>query len=182
MDDQEGLQWARAAQERRLPRWRSYLTRQFVPGQRPPGHWGKLANRLLARTVSLGLVAALAYQLARITWALVPGASLDSTLPVVNHDMRAQLPDSPEVDIQSIIEAHLFGEYVEALPEPVASDIEEAPETTLDLVLKATVSRPGSVSPGPRSSQAPGSKEPIRSARKSRARAVRYCGPSIPTG
>lgn len=140
MDDQERLQWARAAQERRLPRWRWYLSRQFVPGQRPPGYWGKLANRLLARAVSLGLVAALAYQLARITWALVPGASPDAPVPFVNPDSRAPLPESPEADIQSIIEAHLFGEYVEALPELVAVDIAEAPETTLDLVLKATVS------------------------------------------
>ncbi|MYF68534.1 MAG: type II secretion system protein GspC [Proteobacteria bacterium] len=140
MDDQERLQRARAAQERRLPRWRWYLSRQFVPGQRPPGNWAKLANRLLARAVSLGLVAALAYQLARITWALVPGASPDAPVPVVNPDSRAPLPESPEADIQSIIEAHLFGEYVEALPEPVAVDIAEAPETSLDLVLKATVS------------------------------------------
>jgi len=140
MDDHEGLKYACASSEGQLPRWRWYLSHQFLPGQRPPGYWGKLANRLLARTVSLGLVAALAYQLARITWALVPGTSPDATLPVVNHDMRAPLAEFPEVDIQSIIEAHLFGEYVEALAEPAAPDIAEVPETTLDLVLKATVS------------------------------------------
>lgn len=140
MDDQERLKYACASSEGRLPHWRRYLSRQFVPGQRPPGYWGKLANRLLARIVSLGLVVVLAYQLARITWALVPGASPGATLPVVNHEMRAPLPESPEADIQSIIEAHLFGEYVEALPQPEAPDIAEAPETTLDLVLKATVS------------------------------------------
>lgn len=140
MDDHQRLKYARASSEGRLPRWRWYLSRQFVPGQRPPGYWGKLANRLLARAVSLGLVATLAYQLARITWALVPGASQDATLPVVNPDTRAPLPESPEADIQAIIEAHLFGEYVEALPEPVAFDIADAPDTTLDLVLKATVS------------------------------------------
>lgn len=140
MDDHQRLKYACASPEGRLRRWRWYLSRQFLPGQRPPGYWGKLANRLLARTISLGLVAALAYQLARITWALVPGASPDSTLPVVNHDMRAPLAEFPEADIQSIIEAHLFGEYVEALAEPAAPDIAEVPETTLDLVLKATVS------------------------------------------
>lgn len=140
MDDHERLKYARASSEGRLPRWRWYLSRQFLPGQRPPGYWAKMANRLLARTVSLGLVAALAYQLARITWALVPGASPDTPVPVVNPDPPAPLPESAEADIQSIIDSHLFGEYVEALPEPVASDIAEAPDTTLDLVLKATVS------------------------------------------
>ena len=140
MDDHERLKYARASSKGRLPLWRWCLTRQFLPGQRPPGYWGKLENRLLARTVSLGLVAALAYQLARITWALVPGTSPDATLPVVNHDMRAPLAVFSEVDIQSIIEAHLFGEYVEVLPEPAAPGIAEVPETTLDLVLKATVS------------------------------------------
>ena len=140
MDDHQRLKYACASPEGRLRRWRWYLSRQFLPGQRPPGYWGKLANRLVARTASLGLVVALAYQLARITWALVPGTYPDAPVPLVNPDARGPLPDSPEADIQSIIEAHLFGEYVEALPEPTAPDIAEAPETTLDLVLKATVS------------------------------------------
>ena len=140
MDDHERLKYACASSEGRSPRWRSYLSRQFVPGQRPPGYWGKLTNRLLARAVSLGLVAALAYQMARITWALVPGASPGAPAPVVSPHTRAPLPVSLEADIQSIIEAHLFGEYIETLPEAVALDIEDAPETTLDLVLKATVS------------------------------------------
>ena len=140
MDDHERLKSACASSEGRLRRWRWYLSRQIVPGQRPPGYWGNLANRLLARTVSLGLVAVLAYQLARITWALVPGASPDAPAPVFNPDTRAPPSESPEVDIQSIIDANLFGEYVEALPEPVAMDIADAPETTLDLVLKAPVS------------------------------------------
>ena len=148
MDDHERLKYACASPEGRLPRWRWFLSRQFVPGQRPPGYWGKLANRFLARAVSLGLVAALAYQLALITWALVPGESPDAPVPVVNPDSRAPLPESPEADIQSIIEAHLFGEYVEALPEPVALDIADAPETTLDLVLKATVSEARERFPG----------------------------------
>ena len=140
MDDHERLKSACASSEGRLLRWRWYISRQFVPGQRPPGYWGILANRLLARTVSLGLVAILAAQLARITWALVPGASPDAPVPVFNPDTRAPPSESPEVDIQSIIDANLFGEYVEALPEPVVMDIADAPETTLDLVLKATVS------------------------------------------
>ena len=148
MDDQEGLKYARAAQERPLPRWRRYLSRPFEPGRRPPGHWGKLANRLLARAVSLGLLAAMAYQLARITWALVPGAPPDAPVPLVNPDTRAPPPESSEADIQSIIEAHLFGEYVEAPAEPAAVDLSDAPETTLDLVLKATVSEAGERLPG----------------------------------
>ena len=40
------------------------------------------------------------------------------------------------MDLQSIVDANLFGEYISD-PAPVA--IEEAPETTLDLMLKATV-------------------------------------------
>ena len=85
------------------------------------------------------LVLVLAYQLARITWALVPGPPLDAPAPVINPDTIPRPPESPAVDIQGIVDAHLFGKYVEHAPQPVVQ-ILQAPETELDLLLKATVS------------------------------------------
>ena len=142
MDDHNGLQWARAAWTRRVrPRQilqLRYPRRWRLRRQRPPGYWPKTVNRVLAHLASIALIIALAYRLARITWALVPGAPLDAPAPLINPDTLPRPPESAVVDIQRIVAAHLFGEYVEHAPEPVVP-IREAPETQLDLLLKATV-------------------------------------------
>ena len=134
MDDHKGLQWARAAWDRRMR-----PLRQNLPGQRPPGYWAKWANRLLSRLASIALILVLAYQLARIAWAVIPGAPVDDPAPVLNPETLPTPSTTPVVDIQAIVDAHLFGAYVEQAPEPVVQ-IMEAPETELDLALKATVS------------------------------------------
>ena len=85
------------------------------------------------------LVVVLAYQLARVTWALIPGPPLDAPAPVINPVTISRPATSAVVDMPGIVEAHLFGEYVERAPEPVFQVL-EAPETELDLLLKATVS------------------------------------------
>ena len=137
MDDQEVRQSAHAAPVSRRQRWREHFRRRFLPGPRPREFPYLLANRLLARIVSLGLVVALAHQLAAITWALVPDAPLDAETPVPYPDPVPSRPSgTPLVDVQAIIDARLFGEYVS---DSARAPIEEAPETTLDLTLKATV-------------------------------------------
>lgn len=137
MDDQTGRESAYAAPASRRKRWQWRFLRRFLPDPRPREFWYLLASRLLARLVSLGLVVALAHQLAAITWALVPGARLDAGAPVASPgSVPSQPTEAPLVNVQPIIDAHLFGEYV-AISAP--SPIEAAPETTLDLMLKATV-------------------------------------------
>lgn len=133
MDDQKGLQWVRAAWTRR------FLRRQHPPPRHPPGHWAKRANRALSRVASAGLVVLIAHRLAGITWTLIPGERFDAPAPVINPDALPRPPESPVPDIQVITGAHLFGKYVENAAEP-AAPVLEAPETELDLSLKATVS------------------------------------------
>ena len=139
MDDHKGLQWARAAWTRRFRPWRQFLRRQHPPRRRPTGHWAKSANRALSRLASAGLIVLLAHQLASITWTLIPGERFDAPAPAINPATLPRPPDSSRPDIQVIAGAHLFGEHVEQAPEPAVS-ILEAPETELDLLLKATVS------------------------------------------
>lgn len=58
---------------------------------------------------------------------------------VINAATMPAPQDPPVVDVQGIVDAHLFGQYVEPSAGPVAP-ILEAPETELNLQLKATVS------------------------------------------
>lgn len=143
MDDHKVLQWARAARVRQILSWRPPRL-QFLRGWRTPSrharsHWGHRANRALSGAASLALVLMLARQLAGITWALVPGAALDAPPPVVNAATVPAAPPSQVADIQRIVDADLFGEYVEQPAGPAAQPL-EAPETELDLSLSATVS------------------------------------------
>ena len=100
--------------------------------------WAKLANTYLPHVVAPVLVVALAYQLAKLSWLLIPGESLSEPPPMVNTAPIRQQNDA-EIDVQAIMGRHMFGEISEE-PEPVAAvAIVEAPETTLDLRLTATV-------------------------------------------
>ena len=115
-------------------RWWRHLT---------PEQWAQSLNRYLPTAVSALLVLALAYQLAKLTWALVPGAAVDAPAPVVNPGMAPPAGAAARtVDINRIMDSRLFGEVSaeSAAPvEPVPTRILEAPETTLNLKLKATV-------------------------------------------
>ena len=106
-----------------------------------PGQWAQTANSYLAPAVSVVLILALAYQLAKLTWALVPGAPVDAPPPVVNPG-SAELsePHTQAVDIARIIGSHLFGEISAEPVAPVTVSVLQAPDTTLNLLLKATVS------------------------------------------
>ena len=111
-----------------LPKWRDH----------PPQYWAMLANRYLPLAVTPILTLTLAYLLARLTWTLIPGAPVDGPVPVVNTEPFTP-PAAVEIDIQGIMEQHLFGE-VSAEPEaPTAISVVEAPDTTLNLRLTAVV-------------------------------------------
>ena len=119
-----------------------FATRLFQWRQVAPEQWAKAANRYLPPAVSALLILALAWQAARLTWALIPGVPADAPLPVVS-------PSAPElstttaqaIDITRIMDSDFFGEVTsEPVAAPAAVSVLEAPETTLNLLLKATVS------------------------------------------
>lgn len=106
-----------------------------------PERWAQTANRYVPPAVSVLLVLALAYQAARLTWALIPGTPPDAPPPVVNPGAPVVSgPTTQAVDITRIMDSHLFGEVSSEPATPVEVSVLEAPETTLNLRLKATVS------------------------------------------
>ena len=117
----------------RLLQWRGHS----------PEQWVRAANRFLPQGVSALLVLALAYQLADITWTLIPGETTDAPPPVVSTSTSPASSTGPGgLDMSTTINGHLFGEASQAAPAPVAQDIVDAPDTTLSLQLKGTTSDP----------------------------------------
>ena len=98
-------------------------------------------NQLLPRWVALALVVAIASQLARIIWLLMPGSSAGDEIiaPPSQFTMPgAQL--AGQVDIQSIAIAHIFGEAnPEIVVEAPRQTYENLAETRLSLLLKGTM-------------------------------------------
>ena len=114
----------------RLLRWR-----QFAPEQ-----WAKVANRYLPPAVSAVLVVALAWQAAKLTWALIPGVPADAPPPVVSPGEAGLSGTATRaIDITRIVDSDLFGRVSGEPATPVAVSVLDAPETTLNLQLKATV-------------------------------------------
>lgn len=107
-----------------------------------PERWARAANRYLPPAVCVLLVLALAWQAARLTWALIPGAPADAPPPVVSPIApESAAPASRAVDVTRIMDSNLFGEVSsEPVAAPAAAAVLDAPETTLNLLLKATVS------------------------------------------
>src|SRR5262245_44861014 len=95
---------------KRLAEWRD----------RPPEQWFTTVNQYLPPGVTAVLVIAIAYQLATLTWALVPG-STPAAAPAPRAVDGATAPTS---DYGPLTGAHLFGEAAEqpevaAVPAPV---------------------------------------------------------------
>lgn len=86
------------------------------------------------RLVSLGLAALIAVELARIAISLLGGSPVRSPQPVLTnvaaHDHKAG------IDIQSVVNAHLFGEFT---ADPNNQDPANAPQSTANLVLAGTI-------------------------------------------
>ena len=98
-------------------------------------------NQLLPRWIALALVVAIAWQLARIIWLLMPGSFTGDEIIVPPSQFSmpaAQL--SGQVDVQSIASAHIFGEAnVGVVVEAPRQTYENLAETRLSLLLKGTM-------------------------------------------
>lgn len=101
------------------------------------------ANRLLPFWVGLGLVVLLAWQLASIGWALVPGPSAGDPVAVPTGQASPQQAAGGAADVNAIAAAHLFGEATEEALEtaPVLTDATDDLEDTglANLTLKGTI-------------------------------------------
>ncbi len=98
-------------------------------------------NQLLPRWVTLALVVAIAWQLARVIWLLMPGSPAGDQ--IVAPPGQLQTPAalaSNQVDVQSIATAHIFG-HSSAGPviEARRQSHENLSETRLSLSLKGTM-------------------------------------------
>src|SRR5882672_5130775 len=75
----------------------------------PPEQWLGVANRYLPPGITAVLVIAIAYQLAGLTWALVPGSS--GAMIVVPTAPSSGAPASQALgDYGALSSSHLFGE------------------------------------------------------------------------
>jgi len=101
-------------------------------------------NRVLPRWVALILVVAIAWQLARIIWMLMPGSEVGNQIiaPPVQISRSAGSATS-SVDVQAIANTHLFGEAdaMDVVVVPQESH-ENLAETRLSLTLKGTIASP----------------------------------------
>ncbi|TDJ34166.1 MAG: type II secretion system protein GspC [Gammaproteobacteria bacterium] len=98
-------------------------------------------NLLLPRWVTLALVAAIAWQLARVIWLLMPGSSAaDQIVAPAGQRLTPAALASNQLDVQSIATAHIFG-HADAGPviETPRQSYEDLSETRLSLSLKGTM-------------------------------------------
>ena len=118
-----------------------FATRLLQWRQVAPEHWAKATNRYLPPAVSALLILALAWQAAKLTWALIPGVAADAPPPVVSPGApQLSTPTTQAIDITRIMDSDFFGEVSSEPVATAAVSVLEAPETTLNLQLKATVS------------------------------------------
>ncbi|NND48448.1 MAG: type II secretion system protein GspC [Woeseiaceae bacterium] len=99
-------------------------------------------NRLLPPWVSLLLVVAIAWQIAKIIWMLVPAPAAGVSVPVPDAMPAASIGTTASTDVRAIADSHMFGladvDAVEAMPTPTAD--ENLSDTRLtNLSLKGTV-------------------------------------------
>jgi len=99
------------------------------------------ANRLLPPWVTLLLVVVIAWQLARILWLLAPGPAAGDPVEVPPGQPSASAGDDPESDVQTIAQAHIFGEAsAEPVAQPVVDETENLRDTQFtNLSLKGTI-------------------------------------------
>ncbi|NNF40390.1 MAG: type II secretion system protein GspC [Woeseiaceae bacterium] len=100
------------------------------------------ANRVLPPWVSLLLVIAICWQIAKIIWLLVPGPAAGDSVPITAAVSTAALQSGSSDDSQAIANAHVFGvaDAVTAEPVPVPTADENLEDTGLtNLSLKGTV-------------------------------------------
>jgi general secretion pathway protein C len=108
--------------------------------EQSPEQWVRAANRYLPTAVTFILVVVIAYELSRLTWALVPGAVATAAPPARASTPRAAT--TPSSSYATLATAHLFGEAPKEGPRPVVQEVVDAPDTTLALTLSGILARP----------------------------------------
>src|SRR5690606_34143981 len=102
-----------------------------------------VANERLPHWITWLLVAAIAWQLAQIAWALVPGSSAGDRIEPPAAVPGAATPDprAAAADVQAIAAAHLFGkaDAADAPVDPAPVAHEDVAETRLNLSLRGTI-------------------------------------------
>ncbi|MGI9232636.1 MAG: type II secretion system protein GspC, partial [Woeseiaceae bacterium] len=101
-----------------------------------------IINRVLPPWASLLLVIAIAWQIARIVWLLVPGPAAGDSVTVPASAISSRVQAVASTDVDAIVAAHMFGvadaESAEATPVP--QENENLSDTRLtNLSLKGTV-------------------------------------------
>lgn len=112
-----------------LPKSLSRLT-SFTEGARS-ARW----IQSLPLWVSVGLVVLLAWQLVQLTWTILGARKASGAAPAMAQGIPA--PAGPSFDLQSILNAHLFG--VAGAPDPGATDPNAVAATQMNLVLVGTI-------------------------------------------
>jgi len=102
--------------------------------EQSPEQWIRSANRFLPPGVTAILVLAIAYQLATLTWLVVPGGA-PPAVPTRASSAQAEPPEQAAASSEALLNAHLF-ETATKEPEPVVENVADAPDTTLSLDLK----------------------------------------------
>ena len=104
--------------------------------------WVAVINQRLPKWVALLLVIAIAWQIARMVWLLIPdpdaGAPIAVT-PAERSAAAATARGAGQLDVQAIADAHLFGVASAEAPPPVRESLEDLEETRLNLSLKGTI-------------------------------------------
>jgi general secretion pathway protein C len=104
-------------------------------------------NQLLPRWVTLLLVIAIAWQLARIIWMLIPGSSAGDPIVATPSQVSAVAASGSRANVQAIANAHIFGTASTdgAVTEAPPVIDEDLAETRQNLSLKGTIasSQPG---------------------------------------
>jgi general secretion pathway protein C len=101
-----------------------------------------VANERLPKWVAILLVIAIAWQLARLVWLLIPGAETGAAIDVTPAERSAAAAasrSSGQPDVEGIANAHLFGEASADAPPPVSESLDDLEETRLNLSLKGTI-------------------------------------------
>jgi general secretion pathway protein C len=99
-------------------------------------------NRVLPPWVSLLLVVAIGWQLAKVIWMLVPGPTAGDAVEVPVSMPAAAMTSGAVADVQAIADKHMFGEADAETAPPVAAAVvdDNLSDTRLtNLVLKGTI-------------------------------------------
>ena len=106
--------------------------------QLPPQEILARASAILPPWISALLVVAIAWQLANVVWLLVPSKTDTVAVAATGPATTASGSGASGADIQTIVSAHLFGDY-NPTQAAVETDPVDAPETRLNLELRGTI-------------------------------------------